>query len=269
MKRKHGEVDGDEDGGDDEPLRSPTEDAEMPDVHPVTGGAFANMGDPPDTAPLADLPVPTDAILADLGDPTADGSLPGGDSGVTPGSLPLNSIGWSPASFDALINSMGDAADPDPRRPLQPAAPSEASASAYSNTALLSRAAGLLVSHTAGYFDFIHLPTLDASSVPPILAQAILSVGLLFSDRHKEAAMASTHYLAGKQLAAEDFCPNTMSSTTVLAAAQALCLLSACAVLCMCGDETSIGIKLHGKCIEVRPRFCEPQLTTSWLASGV
>lgn len=144
-----------------------------------------------------------------------------------------------------------------PLTTLAPSHHAEASASSnYPSIDLLtpeqvSHGIDLFHSHVSAFVPFIHRPTFDPTQTPEVVLLGILSISLRYSPNRAEGFdLAGKCFRRGRRiLDVQDD-----SKASPLITAQALALLQVHAIMFACGEDTTYGLRMRARGVEIARR---------------
>ena len=102
-------------------------------------------------------------------------------------------------------------------------------------------------------FPFLHYPTFDRSTTPEALLMGILSLGLQYMDDQEYGAkLGAACFHRGREILETDHLKERIAGGLELHTIQACLMLEMHAIMSACGSETAWGLRMHGRCVEVR-----------------
>lgn len=130
------------------------------------------------------------------------------------------------------------------------------SASSYPSIDLLSpeqisHGIDLFHSHVSAFVPFIHRPTFDPAQTPELVLLGILSISLRYSPNRAEGLdLAGKCFRRGRRIL--DVQDDNKASPLVTA--QALALLQVHAIMFACGEDTTYGLRMRARGVEIARR---------------
>ncbi|GAQ44939.1 hypothetical protein AtubIFM55763_009119 [Aspergillus tubingensis] len=116
----------------------------------------------------------------------------------------------------------------------------------------------LFFTHVSHFLPFLHHPTFDPSAIPSHLLLAMLSLAYQYGEdpecdaRSNTGTSLSTRcYLLARSLLSSTDDPHTTSTTDHLPLIQTYLLLQICAMMYLCGSDSTQGLQMHATMISL------------------
>lgn len=120
------------------------------------------------------------------------------------------------------------------------------------SASLIQRGCELFFRHVSPFFAFVHQPTFDSTDSPEALLMGMLSVGLQFETEEASASDVSAQaFRRGRELLSQTDASEELLFAKNIHTVQAYLLLEMYAAMYSGGQDTTVGLQMHHKSVEV------------------
>ncbi|KAG9612574.1 hypothetical protein KCU77_g1428, partial [Aureobasidium melanogenum] len=121
---------------------------------------------------------------------------------------------------------------------------------------LIQRGVQLYFRHVSPFLPFIHQHTFEHSDMPEALLMGMLSIGLQFgSEQEMDPSIPAQAFKRGRKLLTQAELSDKVLFARNIHTVQAYLLLELYATMCSGGRDTTIGLQMHHKSVELVRRY--------------